>query len=413
MTENTYDLGIIGGGPAGYTAALHAKASGLSVVMFEKDKVGGVCLNRGCIPTKAILHSAEVYEELKCSSDIGINCDGLSVDFAKVVERKERTVEKLRKSLELTLKNAGVVTVIARAEVAGQNKIKANGELYECSKIIVATGSSPRALKGIEFDNEFVLSSDDVLNLTSLPKSIAIIGSGAIGIEWARIFSAFDVEVTIIEAAEHLLPLADTEVSKRVERIFKSKKIKMYLSNGVQKIEDKKVYLSSGDIIEPECVLLAVGRKPDIDKKTDNVTYLGDVYGSVQLAHFAIKQAISEISGVQFDENLVPSVVYGCPEIAWVGKREQDLEEGTYKKANILISALGKSHCDNCSDGFIKILSRDNKIIGAHIVSKEASSLIQEITIAMQNNIAIEDLKKVCFAHPTYSEGIFDCLFKL
>lgn len=413
MTENTYDLGIIGGGPAGYTAALHAKASGLSVVMFEKDKVGGVCLNRGCIPTKAILHSAEVYEELKCSSDIGINCEGLSVDFAKVVERKERTVEKLRKSLELTLKNAGVVTVIARAEVAGENKIKANGELYECSKIIVATGSSPRALKGIEFDNEFVLSSDDVLNLTSLPKSIAIIGSGAIGIEWARIFSAFDVEVTIIEAAEHLLPLADTEVSKRVERIFKSKKIKMYLSNGVQKIEDKKVYLSSGDIIEPECVLLAVGRKPDIDKKTDNVTYLGDVYGSVQLAHFAIKQAISEISGVQFDENLVPSVVYGCPEIAWVGKREQDLEEGTYKKANILISALGKSHCDNCSDGFIKILSRDNKIIGAHIVSKEASSLIQEITIAMQNNIAIEDLKKVCFAHPTYSEGIFDCLFKL
>ncbi len=413
MTENTYDLGIIGGGPAGYTAALHAKASGLSVVMFEKDKVGGVCLNRGCIPTKAILHSAEVYEELKCSSDIGINCEGLSVDFAKVVERKERTVEKLRKSLELTLKNAGVVTVIARAEVAGQNKIKANGELYECSKIIVATGSSPRALKGIEFDNEFVLSSDDVLNLTSLPKSIAIIGSGAIGIEWARIFSAFDVEVTIIEAAEHLLPLADTEVSKRVERIFKSKKIKMYLSNGVQKIEDKKVYLSSGDIIEPECVLLAVGRKPDIDKKTDNVTYLGDVYGSVQLAHFAIKQAISEISGVQFDKNLVPSVVYGCPEIAWVGKREQDLEEGTYKKANILISALGKSHCDNCSDGFIKILSRDNKIIGAHIVSKEASSLIQEITIAMQNNIAIEDLKKVCFAHPTYSEGIFDCLFKL
>ena len=413
MTENTYDLGIIGGGPAGYTAALHAKASGLSVVMFEKDKVGGVCLNRGCIPTKAILHSAEVYEELKCSSDIGINCEGLSVDFAKVVERKERTVEKLRKSLELTLKNAGVVTVIARAEVAGQNKIKANGELYECSKIIVATGSSPRALKGIEFDNEFVLSSDDVLNLTSLPKSIAIIGSGAIGIEWARIFSAFDVEVTIIEAAEHLLPLADTEVSKRVERIFKSKKIKMYLSNGVQKIEDKKVYLSSGDIIEPECVLLAVGRKPDIDKKTDNVTYLGDVYGSVQLAHFAIKQAISEISGVQFDENLVPSVVYGCPEIAWVGKREQDLEEGTYKKANILISALGKSHCDNCSDGFIKILSRDNKIIGAHIVSKEASSLIQEITIAMQNNIAIDDLKKVCFAHPTYSEGIFECLFKL
>lgn len=413
MTEKKYDLGIIGGGPAGYTSALHARAKGLSVVMFEKDKVGGVCLNKGCIPTKAILHSAQVYEDLKCSEDLGIKCEGLSFDFARVIERKERTVEKLRKNLELTLKNSGVVTVNSKAEIITKNKIEADGEFFECGKIIAATGSSPRALKGIDFDHEFVLNSDDILNLSALPKSIAIIGSGAIGIEWARIFSAFDVEVTIIEAAEHLLPLADVEVSKRIERIFKSKKIKMYLSNGVQKIEDKKVYLSSGDIIEPDSVLLAVGRKPVTDEKIDGVTYLGDVYGSIQLAHFAIKQAVAEIAGVEFDEKLVPSVVYGCPEIAWIGLREQDLEEGTYKKANLLISALGKSHCDNCSDGFIKILSRNGKIIGAHVVSKEASSLIQEITIAMQNNIAIEDLKKVCFAHPTYSEGIFDCLFKL
>lgn len=408
-----FDLGIIGGGPAGYTAALHVRANGLSVVMFEKDKIGGVCLNRGCIPTKTILHSAEVYEDLKCSDDLGIKCDGLSFDFARVVERKEKTVEKLRKNLELTLKNSGVVTVNSEAKIITKNKIEADGEVFECKKIIAATGSSPRALKGIGFDHEFVLNSDDILNLTVLPESIAIVGSGAIGIEWARILSAFDVEVSVIEAAEHLLPLADVEVSKRIERIFKSKKIKMYLSNGVEKIDGRKVYLSSGEVLEPELVLLAVGRKPDIDEKIEGITYLGDAYGSIQLAHFAIKQAIAEVTGVEFDDNLVPSVVYGCPEIAWIGLREQDLEEGTYKKANLLISALGKSHCDNCSDGFIKILSRDGKIIGAHIVSKEASSLIQEITIAMQNNIAIEDLKKVCFAHPTYSEGIFECLFKL
>ncbi|MFQ8624975.1 MAG: dihydrolipoyl dehydrogenase family protein [Candidatus Gastranaerophilaceae bacterium] len=408
-----FDLGIIGGGPAGYTAALHARANGLSVVMFEKDKIGGVCLNRGCIPTKTILHSAEVYEDLKCSDDLGIKCDGLSFDFARVVERKEKTVEKLRKNLELTLKNSGVVTVNSEAKIITKNKIEADGEVFECKKIIAATGSSPRALKGIGFDHEFVLNSNDILNLTVLPESIAIVGSGAIGIEWARILSAFDVEVSVIEAAEHLLPLADVEVSKRIERIFKSKKIKMYLSNGVEKIDGRKVYLSSGEVLEPELVLLAVGRKPDIDEKIEGITYLGDAYGSIQLAHFAIKQAIAEVTGVEFDDNLVPSVVYGCPEIAWIGLREQDLEEGTYKKANLLISALGKSHCDNCSDGFIKILSRDGKIIGAHIVSKEASSLIQEITIAMQNNIAIEDLKKVCFAHPTYSEGIFECLFKL
>ena len=148
-----FDLGIIGGGPAGYTAALHARANGLSVVMFEKDKIGGVCLNRGCIPTKTILHSAEVYEDLKCSDDLGIKCDGLSFDFARVVERKEKTVEKLRKNLELTLKNSGVVTVNSEAKIITKNKIEADGEVFECKKIIAATGSSPRALKGIGFDH--------------------------------------------------------------------------------------------------------------------------------------------------------------------------------------------------------------------------------------------------------------------
>ena len=177
-------------------------------------------------------------------------------------------------------------------------------------------------------------------------------------------------------------------------------------------ISSKKciVTLQSGDVLEPEIVLLAAGRKP---YPLDNaLSCIGDACGKIQLAHFAIKQAAAEVSGIEFNEELVPSVVYGCPEIAWVGKREQDLEEGTYKKSNLLVSALGKSHCDNCSDGFIKILSRGGKIIGAHIVSKEASALIQQITIAMQNNLSIDDLKKVCFAHPTYSEGIFECLFK-
>ncbi len=424
-----FDLGIIGGGPAGYTAAFQARAKGLSVVLFEKDKIGGVCLNKGCIPTKAIMHSAELYEEMKCASDLGINCSDITVDYAKVVERKDKIVEKLRKSLELALKNAGVVTVNAEATLSrisdfraaqaeiqpspigrGEYLIQAGGEVYECEKIITATGSVPRDFENMRFDHEFVLNSDDILNLKTLPKSIVIIGSGAIGIEWARIFSAFDVDVTIVEMAEHLLPLADTEVSKRVERIFKAKKIKTYLSNCVEKIENKKVYLSTEDVLEPEIVLLAAGRKP---YPLDNaLSCIGDACGKIQLAHFAIKQAAAEVSGIEFNEELVPSVVYGCPEIAWVGKREQDLEEGTYKKSNLLISALGKSHCDNCSDGFIKILSREGKIIGAHIVSKEASALIQQITIAMQNNLSIDDLKKVCFAHPTYSEGIFECLFK-
>lgn len=415
MTQQ-FDLGIIGGGPAGYTAAFQARSKGLSVVLFEKDKVGGVCLNRGCIPTKAILHSAELYEEMKSATELGITAENLSFDYSKVVERKDKIVEKLRKSLELSLKNSGVVVVNAEAKIPshtmkdGENQVFANGEIYECKKIITATGSKPRDFDGLRFDHKFILSSDDILNLKTLPKSIVIIGSGAIGIEWARILSAFDVEVTIVEMADHLLPLADIEVSKRVERIFKSKKIKFYTSNGVEKIENQNITLKSGETLTPELVLLATGRTPQPIENCD--ICIGDACGKIQLAHFAIKQAVAEIANIEFNENLVPSVVYGCPEIAWIGKREQDLEEGNYKKSNILISALGKSHCDNCSDGFIKLLSQEGKIVGAHIVSKEAASLIQEITIAMQNNIAIDDLKKVCFAHPTYSEGIFECLFK-
>lgn len=421
MTQQ-FDLGIIGGGPAGYTAAFHARTKGLSVVMFEKDKVGGVCLNRGCIPTKAILHSAELYEEMKSAEILGITAENLSFDYSKVVEHKDKVVEKLRKSLELSLKNAGVVVVNAEAEVCtlqpsirdtnapSIEQICANGETYECARVITATGSKPRDFEGLRFDHKFILSSDDILELKTLPKSIVIIGSGAIGIEWARILSAFDVEVTVVEMAEHLLPLADVEVSKRVERIFKSKKIKFYTSNGVEKVENRTVTLKSGEVLTPELVLLATGRTPQPIENAE--ICIGDACGKIQLAHFAIKQAVAEVSGIEFNESLVPSVVYGCPEIAWIGKREQDLEEGTYHKSNILISALGKSHCDNCSDGFIKILSQDGKIIGAHIVSKEASSLIQEIAIAMQNDLTIDDLKKVCFAHPTYSEGIFECLFR-
>lgn len=415
MTQQ-FDLGIIGGGPAGYTAAFQARSKGLSVVLFEKDKVGGVCLNRGCIPTKAILHSAELYEEMKSATELGITAENLSFDYSKVVERKDKIVEKLRKSLELSLKNSGVVVVNAEAKIPshtmkdGENQVFANEEIYECKKIITATGSKPRDFDGLRFDHKFILSSDDILNLKTLPKSIVIIGSGAIGIEWARILSAFDVKVTVVEMADHLLPLADIEVSKRVERIFKSKKIKFYTSNGVEKIENQNVTLKSGETLTPELVLLATGRTPQPIENCD--ICIGDACGKIQLAHFAIKQAVEEIANIEFNENLVPSVVYGCPEIAWIGKREQDLEEGNYKKSNILISALGKSHCDNCSDGFIKLLSQNGKIVGAHIVSKEAASLIQEVTIAMQNNIAIDDLKKVCFAHPTYSEGIFECLFK-
>lgn len=415
--EKEFDFGIIGSGPAGYTAALSAASAGKKVVLFEKDSVGGICLNRGCIPTKTMLHSAEIYEYLNNSLDLGICVDNCKVDFSKIAERKRAVVEKLRSGLERSFKNAGIVTIQAQARIIDKNTIEAGGEKYSCGQIIAAPGSSPRVIKGMEYDHKFILSSDDVLNFETLPESIVIIGSGAIGIEFSRILSAFNVQVTIVEIAENLLPLADFEVSKRVERIFKSKNINFYTGTSVEKIEktDKgvQILLSNGQTLNADCTLLAVGRVPNKIENIEGVTCIGDAAGSIQLAHFASKQALEKVVQIPFDETLVPSVVYGSPEIAWIGKREQDLEPGTYQKAMIPIPALAKSQCDNALDGMMKILVRDDRIIGAHIVSKEASSLIQQIVIAMQANVPVERLKAVCFAHPTYSEGIFECLMRL
>lgn len=406
----TYDLGIIGGGPAGYTAALRARKKGLSVVLFEKDKLGGVCLNRGCIPTKTILHSAELFSEFNYAADLGVLFEGAKVDFSAIMAHKDAVVEKLRRNLELTIKNAKIDVVNAFAVIKDGGHIEAGGEIYKCGKIIVSTGSTPRELPHIKFDHEFILSSDDVLALTELPKSILIIGSGAIGIEWARILSSLGTEVTVVEVGKNLLPIADIEVSKRIERMFKTKKIKFYTGTSVDKIENGVVQLSNGETLQPEKVLMSVGRTPLVTEKLEGVEYLGDVSGGIQLAHCAIKEAIQVIDGIAFDETLVPSVVYGTPEIAWVGVREQDLEAGTFEKSSILISALGKSHCDNCTDGFIKLISQNGLIVGAHIVSKEASSLIHQVLIAIQNKIPVDRLREICFAHPTYSEGIFEVL---
>ena len=410
---NKYDLGIIGGGPAGYTSALYAIEQGKSVVLFEKDKLGGTCLNRGCIPTKAFMHVADLYNEIKDSAKMGLVCENITVDYSKVVEHKNNIVNKLLKSLELMMKNSKVKVVNAEAKVTSQNTILADEE-YECSEIIIATGSEPREIKGLEFDHEFILSSDDILNMETLPKSILIVGSGAIGVEWARILSAFGVEVSIVELAETLVPLADWEVSKRVERIFKMKKIKTYLSTCVEKIENKQVILSNGETLEPECILVAIGRKPIKPELEFDVKCIGDACGEIQLAHYASSQAKEIILNIPFDKNVVPAVIYGTPEIAWVGEVSKSKEDDeNYDKVVFPISALGKAHCDNCIDGFIKILAKDGKIKGASIVSKEASSLIQQIAIAIQNDISIEDLKKVCFAHPTYSEGILEGVMKL
>lgn len=412
------DFGIIGAGPAGYTAAIRASQLGKSVVLFEKENLGGVCLNKGCIPTKTFLHSADVYNSIKKASSLGIELENLSINFEKVSEKKDKTVEKIRKSLEMLLKSYDIEIVNAEAKVTGDSIIEANGETYECEHVLIATGAEPKCVGGFEFDHEFILSSDDVLKLTTLPQKVVIVGSGAIGIEWARIFSSFGTEVTIIEIAGKLLPLADVEISQRLERIFKMSKIKMFLSTSVKEIKNKKVTLSNDEIIEPDFVLFATGRKPLSSQLTAHSSLIGDVFGSIQLAHFASHQGVAIVEniilGKEIKEFITPAVVYGSPEIAWAGKCEQELEGTDYKKSVFPIAALGKAQADNNLEGFIKILaSPDGTILGVHIISKEASALIHQITIAMQNNLGVNEIKHCCFAHPTYSEGVYEALLGL
>lgn len=412
-----YDLGIIGSGPAGYTASLYAGQNKQKVVLFEKDLLGGTCLNRGCIPTKSFLHCAEIYETVKNCANFGVNVENYSFDFNKAVEYKNNIVEKLRNNLQRSLINSNVEIINKEAKVIDKNTILCDGQKYLCKKIIVATGSIPKQIKGLEFDKKLILSSDDILNLETLPKSIAIVGSGAIGIEFSRILSAFEVEVHLIEIANNLLPLADIEISKRLERSFKSKGIKFYTKTKIEQVDKQinsvRLKLENGTEIVVDCVLSAVGRSAGNIEKIDGVKYIGDVTSSIQLAHFASKQALKEVLDIPFDETLVPSVIYGNPEIAWIGKTEQELQNEVYQKSMIPISALAKSQCDDATDGMIKILTQNDKVIGVHIMSKEASSLIQPIIVAMQNDITTKDLKSICYAHPTYSEGIFECLMRL
>lgn len=438
-----YDIGIIGAGPAGYSAAIRASQYGFKVVLFEKQDIGGTCLNRGCIPTKSMLHSAEVYTTVKSASKNGINVENVSYDYSKIFARKTDIVNKIRKSLTQLISGYGIEIINSEAQIIDKTTIEADGQKYECKNIIIATGSAPNKLN-IEgdYDGSFILDSDDILNKEVIPENILIVGSGAIGIEWARIFSELDKKVTIVELAPTLVPIADIDVSNRIERIFKRSRIQYFTNTSIKSINNNEITLSNDKIITADCILMATGRKPvllnnDFSKQIEaerfiktknnfqtnfeNIYAVGDVNGKCMLAHSAIHQAIEAIEFIknkknsQFDSTYVPFVIFGTPEIAWVGRTEQHLmkENIEYKKSIFPIAALGKAYADDKIEGFVKILADDEKILGAHIVSNEASGLIQQLTIAMQNNTSPTDLTHTIFAHPTYSEGVYEAILGL
>lgn len=439
--SNNYDLAIIGGGPGGYTAAIRASQKGFRVVLFEKDCIGGVCLNRGCIPTKAILHCSDFFKALKKSEKFGVsfgenNCP--TVDYEKIFNRKNDIVLKINKSLTKLVQSHGVTIVNNEAILKSQTEIQSGGEFYNAKNIIIATGSKPAQIKGLECDGEFVLNSNQILSLSRIPENILVVGSGAIGVEWARIFSALGKNVTVVELAQTLLPLSDIDVSKRLERLFKKDKIKFFTDTKIEKIENKTVVLGNGQFLNPDLILCAIGREPvlpqglNFDKegkfikvnnnfKTnyENIYAIGDVNGKLQLAHSASHQAIGvvdfivEQKPIHFIKENVPSVIYGNPEIAWVGLRENDLADGTYNVSMFPTAALGKAQADDEIDGFVKVLEKDGVIVGAHAITPEASAIIQQFAIMIDNKMRVEQVTNTVFAHPTYSEASYEALLGL
>lgn len=435
-----YDIGIIGGGPAGYVSAIEATLNGLSVILFEDKKLGGTCLNSGCIPTKATIFCSDLFKKLAKAEKYGIIAENISYDYSKIKQRRDDIVLKKNKSLEQLLKSHSVDIVFAKAKLNESNKIVANDVEYDCKNIILATGSNAFVPEFFNDEKSNIHSSETLLNLEGIPENITVIGSGAIGCEWARILASLKKNVNLIEIAPQILPLADKDVSERLERILKKDRIKIYKGKKVTKIEQNTCFLDSGEIISSDLILVATGRKPNIsainsnieltekgfvkvnnnfETSIKNIYAIGDLNGISQLAHSASKQGslvvnrILNNTEINFSKCVIPSVIYATPEIAWCGKCEQELEENTYKTATLPISAVAKATTDDEIDGFIKLIEQDEKLIGAHIISKEASNLLPIFQYAIENSIKTSQLAQLTYAHPTFAEAILDSVLNL
>ena len=435
---------IIGGGPGGYTAALKAAGSGLKTVLFEKDKIGGTCLNRGCIPTKSLIESSRYYRNAGNGELFGINAEGLSFDYAKVEARRDETVEKLRDGIEKRLKAAKVDVIKGQARIISKDQISCNDEIYEGDNIVIAAGScvSKPPIEGIEH----CITSDDILERNfALPDRMIIIGGGVIGSEIADALSAFGTQITILEMAERLLPAMDKELGQRLGMFFKKRGIEVCTSVKVLKIEKqegrKTVYYSDRNgnerTVEADEVLITAGRKANVtdlcgpeftleinrgivnkDGRTsyDNIYVIGDAgEGNIQLAHFAEAQGENVIDMIlkkdlTNDLSVIPSCVYTDPEIASVGAGEEQLKAQAieYKVSKYLTGANGRCLIENAESGFVKLITVNDVIVGGQIISPHATELIGELAIAVEKKMTLSELAEVVHPHPTISEMIWE-----
>ncbi len=440
-----YDITVIGGGPAGYVGAIKAAQLGANVCLIEKDALGGTCLNRGCIPTKTYLEGAEVIEKIKNASKRGIMIDkkSLQIDLKKAVSNKNRVVRKLVGGIAGLLKANGITVINGTAVVNPDLSVTVDdNETVRSKKIILATGSKPFVppIPGVDLPG--VMTSDEILDITEKPESLVIIGGGVIGIEMARIFSAYGTKVTIIETLPRLAPFLDEELSDHLRTSFKKHKVDVMTDTKVESITEVdgalSIAIEGGEPVLAEKVLVAIGRKPDlsavenlditiargfvvVDEETMETSVPGlyapgDVNGLNMLAHAASKMAeiaaenaMGHSATVKLDN--VPGVIYGFPEVGCVGLTEAEAAEtheisiGRYS-----FQANGRALASGEGEGFVKLVveSKYKEILGAHIVGPKASELINEIAALMEMEVTAEELAEIIHAHPTNSEALME-----
>lgn len=448
MEQIKTDLVIIGAGPGGYVAAIRAGQLKIKTTLIEKKYIGGVCLNVGCIPTKALLHASELFLNLKKSKEMGIEVPEVKLNLENLNAWKKKVVNRLISGINFLLKSYNVNVIMGHAEFIDENTLLVktnNGNIQVKSKnIIIATGSRPMDLINIKRDGDFIWNSDDAVEMKEIPKRLLIIGAGAVGLEFASIYSRLGSEVMVIEIAPTILPGSDKECANIFKRALEKQGIRIFTNSKVVSYKDKRFEIEiegKVQVFEFDKVLLAVGRKPNTDNlglerinikldergfivsnsklqtNIENIYAIGDVKGQPLLAHKASKEAIVAveiIAGIEkeYDVKYIPNVVYTMPEFASVGLSEEEAIKRGYKikVGKFPISANGKALTMNITDGIAKLIvnQENNEILGVHIVSPEASSLISEATLSMESYLSYEDIALTVHPHPSISEILME-----
>lgn len=449
-----FDITVIGGGPGGYVAAIRAAQLGRKVAVIEEREMGGTCLNRGCIPTKFLLHSAEVYHTVKHSGEFGVLVKDITFDYARIAAKKDAVIKQLRMGVESLVKNNKVTIFKGRAIVKNKNTIEISGKenlMITTDKMIIASGSRPFESLNFGNNSDNVFDSDEVLALTNCPDRIVIIGGGIIGVEFATIFNILGKKVTIIEMMENILPGVDREISDLLQKLFECRGITIFTGSKVisidQGVNSKVVCVLAKEghqlNIKGDAVILAFGRKPNIEGlglenvgidmeqnfiKVNNmmetsvqgIYAVGDVTGKRLLAHIASRQGLVAATNaadknMKMDYHVIPECIYTRPEIASVGLTETVAIKNGYpvEIGRFTIAGNGKSLIMGEKEGFIKIIANQQtgKILGVHIIGPRATELISEICIAMKLGATIEEVAETIHPHPTVSEIIMEAAY--